>query len=81
MSKTTGTAMILTTFGFFGVAGIQHFYLDRPVKGVIWFLTFGLLGIGTIVDLITMDSQVLKSNKQAEEHKAMLKTKYKRKAK
>jgi TM2 domain-containing membrane protein YozV len=41
----------LTLFGF---AGFQHFYLGKPVRGVIWLLTWGLLGIGSLVDLFTL---------------------------
>jgi TM2 domain-containing membrane protein YozV len=33
-----------------GFTGAHRFYYGRPVTGVIWFLTFGLLGIGWIVD-------------------------------
>lgn len=36
---------------FFGLLGIHRFYLGRPVSGVIWLLTGGLLGIGWFVDL------------------------------
>lgn len=62
--KDTGIAYLcwLTTFIF--VAGIQHFYLGRPVKGVIWLLTWGLLGVGTLIDLFTLPSQVRKINYQ-----------------
>ncbi len=44
-------------FTLVGVAGIQHFYLGKIGRGVLWLLTFGILGIGTIVDLFTLPSQ------------------------
>ncbi|PVZ94900.1 hypothetical protein DDQ50_11425 [Amnibacterium flavum] len=45
-------------FGLVGLFGIQHFYLGRPVRGIVYLLTLGVFGIGTIVDLITMYWQV-----------------------
>ena len=41
-----GYAMWL--FGFFGV---HRFYFGRPISGAIWFFTFGLFGIGWLIDL------------------------------
>ena len=35
----------------FGFLGSHRFYYGRPVTGTLWFLTFGLLGIGWLVDL------------------------------
>ncbi len=45
-SKTVG--YILWIFGFMGA---HRFYFGRPVTGTIWLLTFGLAGIGWIIDL------------------------------
>lgn len=45
-SKTIG--YILWIFGF---TGAHRFYYGRPVTGVIWLLTLGLLGVGWLVDL------------------------------
>ena len=45
-SKVVGYALWL-----FGFTGAHRFYYGRPVTGVIWFLTAGLLLIGWIVDL------------------------------
>jgi TM2 domain-containing membrane protein YozV len=41
---------ILWIFSFFGVAGLHRFYLGRPISGLIYLFTAGLLGIGTFVD-------------------------------
>ena len=35
----------------FGFMGCHRFYFGKPVSGTIWFFTFGLLGIGWIIDL------------------------------
>lgn len=45
-SKTVG--YLLWIFGF---TGAHRFYYGRPVTGTIWLLTFGLLGIGWLIDL------------------------------
>jgi TM2 domain-containing membrane protein YozV len=45
-SKLVG--YILWVFGF---TGAHRFYYGRPVTGTIWMFTFGLLGIGWLIDL------------------------------
>lgn len=50
-SKTIG--YILWIFGF---TGAHRFYYGKPVTGAIWFFTFGLLGIGWLIDLFLIPS-------------------------
>ncbi|BBO55664.1 hypothetical protein CLAM6_09750 [Cobetia sp. AM6] len=45
-SKTMG--YLLWIFGFLGA---HRFYYGKPVTGTIWLFTFGLLGIGWLIDL------------------------------
>jgi TM2 domain-containing membrane protein YozV len=45
-SKTIG--YILWIFGF---TGSHRFYYGKPVSGTIWLFTFGLFGIGWLIDL------------------------------
>ncbi|CAA0115563.1 Uncharacterised protein [BD1-7 clade bacterium] len=40
---------ILWIFGFMGA---HRFYFGKPVSGTIWLFTFGLLGIGWLIDLL-----------------------------
>ncbi|MET0379165.1 MAG: TM2 domain-containing protein [Spongiibacteraceae bacterium] len=35
----------------FGFTGSHRFYYGRPLTGTLWFFTFGLLGIGWLIDL------------------------------
>lgn len=55
--KDVGVAYLFGLATIIGVAGLQHFYLGKPLRGVIWLLTWGLLGIGTIIDLFTLPAQ------------------------
>ena len=40
----------------FGFTGSHRFYFGRPISGTIYFFTFGLLGIGWIIDLFLIPS-------------------------
>ncbi len=46
-SHSTTVGYVLWIFGFFG---IHRFYYGKPLTGVLWLLTLGLLGIGWIID-------------------------------
>ena len=51
----------------FGLLGLHHFYLNRPVWGVIYFFTFGLLGVGWLVDGCRMSCLVKDCNRRTKE--------------
>ncbi|MFT4028499.1 MAG: TM2 domain-containing protein [Protaetiibacter sp.] len=55
--KNVRTAYLLMLLSLVGVCGIQHFYLGKIGRGILWLLTVGLFGIGTIVDIFTLPSQ------------------------
>jgi len=40
----------------FGFTGAHRFYYGKPVSGTIWFFTFGLLGVGWLIDLFLIPS-------------------------
>ena len=52
--KSKFTALILCIIGFFGVAGLHRMYVGKVGSGVLHFFTYGLCGIGTIIDLISI---------------------------
>ena len=45
-----------------GICGVQRIYNRRPLSGVLYLLSFGLLGIGTVVDLFLIPSLVRHAN-------------------
>ncbi len=56
--KSTGTAYGLWCLSLIGISGIHRFYLGRKVSGVIWLLTFGLLGFGQLIDLFMIPKMI-----------------------
>ena len=60
--RSTGMAYLLWSLWFFGFAGIHRFYLGKPISGLIWFLTWGLFGMGQIFDLLLIPGMVEEKN-------------------
>lgn len=58
MSYSRGTAYLLWALCLFGVSGIHRFYLGRIGTGILWLCTWGLFGIGNIIDLFTIPGMV-----------------------
>jgi len=54
--KYKTTAYILCIF--LGLFGAHKFYLNKRGMGMLYLFTFGFFGIGWIVDLFTLSSQV-----------------------
>ena len=54
-SHKSYTATLLLTI-LLGWAGIHRFYIGKVGTGVLYFLTFGLFGIGWLIDIISAAS-------------------------
>lgn|SRR5690554_6153403 len=64
--KSKGTAYLLWLVSIFGWLGFHHFYLGKVGKGIIWIFTFGVFGIGSLIDLFTLGGAVENYNTKVE---------------
>lgn len=55
-SNDTHSKMIGYLLWILGFTGAHRFYFGKPVTGTIWFFTFGLFGIGWLIDLFLIPS-------------------------
>ncbi len=53
---------------FFGVFGLHRFYQGKIFTGLLYLLTGGLLGVGYIYDVLTMNDQISGINANAVRH-------------
>ena len=53
MPSTNNSHSILIGYllWIFGFTGAHRFYFGKTVSGIVWFFTFGLLGIGWLIDV------------------------------
>ena len=51
-------------FWIFGFLGAHRFYFGKPVTGIIWFFTLGLLGIGWLIDAFLIPSMDRAASRQ-----------------
>lgn len=58
MNPTNDTHSILIGYlcWLFGFMGAHRFYYGNKVTGTIWFFTFGLFGIGWLIDVFLIPS-------------------------
>ncbi|MEM6426381.1 MAG: TM2 domain-containing protein [Cyanobacteria bacterium P01_D01_bin.128] len=56
--NNNGTAYLLWLGWLFGLAGLHRIYNGKIGSGILWLLTFGLFGVGQIIDLILIPEMV-----------------------
>jgi TM2 domain-containing membrane protein YozV len=58
MPGRTDYSLTWLLFMFLGIFGVHRLYMGKWITAIIYFLTGGLLGIGWIYDLFTLNEQV-----------------------
>lgn len=61
--KSRLIAGLLWLVGIFGWLGLHRFYLRKTKTGVLWIFTGGMLGLGSLFDLLTLGEQVEQVNR------------------
>lgn len=64
--KSKVAAYLLWLISIFGLLGFHRFYLGKIGTGIIWIITGGVFGIGALIDLFTLGSQVDQYNTSQE---------------
>ncbi|WIE81133.1 TM2 domain-containing protein [Curtobacterium sp. MCSS17_016] len=49
---------------FFGAIGAHRYYQGKVGTGILYTCTAGLFGIGLLVDIFTLDGQVVETNQR-----------------
>jgi hypothetical protein len=62
---STFSALLTWCAWLFGFGGIHRLYLGKTVTGVIYLLTWGLLGVGQILDVVHINRLVDEANAKA----------------
>jgi TM2 domain-containing membrane protein YozV len=58
------TAYLFWAASLLGFAGLHRIYLGRVGTGILWFFTWGLFGLGTLIDLFHIPAMVREANLQ-----------------
>lgn len=58
----SGTAYILWYLCLFSICGGQRFYSGKVASGLIYLFTFGVLGIGQLLNLVLIPGMVDERN-------------------
>jgi TM2 domain-containing membrane protein YozV len=57
-------AYLLWLLCLIGFCGIHRFYLGKPLTGLLWLFTGGLLFIGQFIDLLLIPGMVQQANRK-----------------
>jgi TM2 domain-containing membrane protein YozV len=58
------SALLMWLAWIFGFGGIHRIYLGKPITGILYLATWGLFGVGQVIDLLTMGSMVDEANRR-----------------
>ena len=59
-----GKAYLFWLPSLFGCAGLHRFYLGHPLSGVVYLMTWGLFGLGTLHDALYMQRLVRRARRE-----------------
>lgn len=60
--KSKKVAYLLWLIGICGCLGFHRFYLGKTKSGLLWLFSGGLLGVGSLIDLVSLAEQVRQVN-------------------
>jgi hypothetical protein len=55
---STGTAFLLWLTCLIGLCGVHRLYLGKTFSGILYLFTFGLFGVGQVIDLMRLRGMV-----------------------
>ena len=59
-----GKAYLFWLPSLFGFAGLHRFYLGHPLSGVLYLMTWGLFGLGTLYEAVHMQRLVRRARRE-----------------
>lgn len=54
--KSKTTALVLVLVGFAGIGGLHRLYAGKILSGLVYLFTFGMFGLGTLIDVLKIAS-------------------------
>ena len=63
-ANATHSALVGYIIWIFGFLGAHRFYMGKWVTGIVYLFTGGLVGIGLLYDLWTLNGQVSEINRR-----------------
>ncbi len=64
--KSKSAAYFLWLISIFGWLGFHLFYLGKIGTGILWIITGGFFGVGSLIDLFTLGGHVEQFNTKEE---------------